>query len=451
MRIRGLTAVSVIAGLLLIAAVACSSPAASPAPAQTPPSTSEPATVVPTPSEPAVEPAAPATEPTVEPVSPEEPTVEPITPDAGSTETATVSGTVAYRERIALSSDAVVEVKLVDVSLADAPSKTIAEITIADAGQVPISFEIEYDPEAIDERFTYAIQAKIYERGELRFVTATHYPVLTRDSASHDLDIVLQKVGPSEPVDATPTALALSVCMVTKAVALPIEFEYNGTVPTGFDGINKANCSFTKAIETITVTLTGPATHSEVFTLAEPTTAVSFPLPEGTLSITTMEIVPAGEYERTITLTSVDGDSLVLSDEPGVLSTVTIVEPVAFELGVCMMTLATQLPIEFEYNGTIPTGFDGINKANCSFTKAIETITVTLTGPATHSEVFTLAEPTTAVSFPLPEGTLSITTMEIVPAGEYERTITLTSVDGDSLVLSDEPGVLSTVTITEAK
>ena len=326
MSTRGLTAVSVIAGLLLIAAVACSSPAASPAPAQTPPDTSAPATVVPTPSEPVVEPSAPATEPTVEPVSPEEPAVEPITPDEGTTETATVSGSILYRERIALGPDAVVEVKLVDVSLADAPSKTIGEITIVDAGQVPISFEIEYDPEAIDERFTYIIQAKIYERGELRFVTASHYPVLTRDSASHDLDIVLEMVASSEPADAATAALALTVCMVTEAVALPIEFEYAGTVPTGFDGINIANCSFTKAVETITVTLTGPATHTEVFSLAEATTAVSFPLPEGTLSITTMEIVPAGEYERTITLTSVDGDTLVLSDEPGVLKTVTIVE-----------------------------------------------------------------------------------------------------------------------------
>jgi putative lipoprotein len=326
MSTRGLTAVSIIAGLLLIAAVACTSPAASPAPDQTPPSTSEPATVVPTPSEPDVEPSAPATEPTVEPISPEEPTVKPITPDDDTTETATVSGSILYRERIALGPDATVEVKLADVSLADAPSTTIGEITIVDVGQVPIAFEIEYDPEVIDERYTYAIQAKIYERGELRFVTASHYPVLTRDSASHDLNIVLEMVASSEPVDTTPAGLAISVCMATEAVALPIEFEYNGTVPTGFDGINKANCNFTKDVETITITLTGPATHTEVFTLAEPTTAVSFPVPEGTISITTMEIVPAGEYERTITLTSVDGDTLVLSDEPGVLKTVTIVE-----------------------------------------------------------------------------------------------------------------------------
>ena len=128
-------------------------------------------------------------------------------------------------------------------------------------------------------------------------------------------------------------------------------------------------------------------------------------------------------------------------------TTVPIAQPVVFEVGPCQMTLAAQLPIEFEYAGTIPTGFDGINRANCTFTKAVETVTVVLTGPATHTELFTLSEPSTEVSFPLPEGTLSVSTLEIVPPGEYQREITVTSVDGDTLVISDQPGVLETVTI----
>ena len=137
------------------------------------------------------------------------------------------------------------------------------------------------------------------------------------------------------------------------------------------------------------------------------------------------------------------------AEPPDEASTEKEVEPVVFDLDVCASTMAVQLPIEFEYMGTVPTGFDGINRANCTFTKAVETVTVTLTGPAKHSEVFTLSEPSTQVSFPLPEGTLSITTMEIVPPGEYQREITVTSVDGDTLVISDEPGVLKTVTILE--
>ncbi len=122
---------------------------------------------------------------------------------------------------------------------------------------------------------------------------------------------------------------------------------------------------------------------------------------------------------------------------------------IPFDGGPCLTTLAAQLPIEFEFKGTIPTGFDGVNRATCIFTKAVETVTVKLTGPATHTEIFTLAEPTTQVSFPLSEGTLSISTLEIVPPGEYQREMTVTSVDGETLAISDQPGVLKTVTILE--
>ena len=100
-----------------------------------------------------------------------------------------------------------------------------------------------------------------------------------------------------------------------------------------------------------------------------------------------------------------------------------VVEVTMFDLATCAMTRAAQLPIEFEFAGTVPTGFDGINQANCTFTKAVQTVTVTLTGPANHTETFTLAEPTPQVAFPLPEGTLSISTLEIVAPGEYQREI----------------------------
>ena len=51
--------------------------------------------------------------------------------------TGKVSGTITYRERMALGPDATVEVELRDVSLQDAPSITIAKVTITNPGQVP--------------------------------------------------------------------------------------------------------------------------------------------------------------------------------------------------------------------------------------------------------------------------------------------------------------------------
>lgn len=112
----------------------------------------------------------------------------------------TVTGTITYRERIALTPDAVVEVKLLDVSRADASSITIGEQIIANPGQVPIAFEIEYDPADIDERFSYAIGVRITEGGELSFINDTRYSVITNGSPTH-VDMVLVKVGatPSEP------------------------------------------------------------------------------------------------------------------------------------------------------------------------------------------------------------------------------------------------------------
>ncbi len=98
----------------------------------------------------------------------------------GAPQEARVTGTVTYLQRIALPPGAVVEVKLVDVSRADAPAMTIAEQIIKPAGrQVPIEFELRYDPRRIEERRRYAIQARILEGGNLRFINTDAYPVIT--------------------------------------------------------------------------------------------------------------------------------------------------------------------------------------------------------------------------------------------------------------------------------
>jgi putative lipoprotein len=101
-----------------------------------------------------------------------------------------VTGTVTYRERIALTPEALVEVQLLDVSVADASAKLIAEQTIRPQHQVPIPFELIYDPAEIDERFTYVVRATIRERGRLMFTTDRSYRVLTRGSPKH-VDLVL--------------------------------------------------------------------------------------------------------------------------------------------------------------------------------------------------------------------------------------------------------------------
>jgi heat shock protein HslJ len=64
-----------------------------------------------------------------------------------------VTGTVTYSQRRALPPNALVEVKLLDVSRAGAPSLTIAQQVIRSGGnQVPFAFELRYDPSRINER-----------------------------------------------------------------------------------------------------------------------------------------------------------------------------------------------------------------------------------------------------------------------------------------------------------
>ena len=118
-------------------------------------------------------------------------------------ENAIVTGSVAYRERIALSPDAVIEIKLIDVSRADAPAITLGEQIIEGPVQVPVKFEIEYNPADIDDRFSYAISARITDQGRLMFINTSRYAVLTRDNPAH-VDMVLQMVASPEPKPVPP-------------------------------------------------------------------------------------------------------------------------------------------------------------------------------------------------------------------------------------------------------
>lgn len=108
-------------------------------------------------------------------------------------ESLSVSGSISYRERIALGPQSILEIKLVDVSRADAPAIVIAEKSITGPGQVPINFELAYDPTSIDQRFTYAVEARISEGGKLVFISDTHTPVLTRGNDNH-VEMVLVHV-----------------------------------------------------------------------------------------------------------------------------------------------------------------------------------------------------------------------------------------------------------------
>ena len=107
-----------------------------------------------------------------------------------------VSGTVTYRERIVLTPGAKLIVQIRDTSYADAAAELIAEQVISDPGQVPISFDVDYDPDDIDSGNVYSVSARIEESdGRLAFINDTAYDVITRGNPKR-VDMVLVLVEP---------------------------------------------------------------------------------------------------------------------------------------------------------------------------------------------------------------------------------------------------------------
>lgn len=117
----------------------------------------------------------------------------------------TVSGTVAYRQRIAMPPQAILQVQVADVSLMDAPAKVLAESREEFAGrQVPLRFSLRLPKSAIDERHRYAVSARIMIGDRLAFISTMHNGVLTQGQGDR-VDLILQAVGPA-PATSKPSA-----------------------------------------------------------------------------------------------------------------------------------------------------------------------------------------------------------------------------------------------------
>lgn len=110
----------------------------------------------------------------------------------------TVSGTASYRERIALPPGAVTLVSIEDVSLADAPSKTLAEQRIAmDGKSVPVAFTLEVPRASLASAHQTNLRVRIEDgQGRLLFITDTYTPVTIAAGSTHIVidNVMLVKV-----------------------------------------------------------------------------------------------------------------------------------------------------------------------------------------------------------------------------------------------------------------
>lgn len=93
--------------------------------------------------------------------------------------------------QVDLPDGALIEVRLLDTSRADASAITIGEQVIRDARRLPVAFRIPYDARDIDERLDYTLQARITLGERLLYVNDTVHPVLTRGAPPHsDIEVI---------------------------------------------------------------------------------------------------------------------------------------------------------------------------------------------------------------------------------------------------------------------
>ncbi len=118
----------------------------------------------------------------------------PLSGQANATQ-GVITGTVTYRQRVSLPLDAAIAVRLLDASLPEANAKVLSESIISAAGhEVPIPFELTYDPAEINPSHTYQVRATITANGTLLFTSTTVYRVLTHGAPSR-VAIMLQEAG----------------------------------------------------------------------------------------------------------------------------------------------------------------------------------------------------------------------------------------------------------------
>ncbi|MCX5690417.1 MAG: YbaY family lipoprotein [Planctomycetota bacterium] len=106
--------------------------------------------------------------------------------------TTTLQGTVVYRERMALPGKVIVKVTLEDVSLADAPSKLIAQQVLTSPAGPPYSYSLTVDNAKILPTSRYTLRASITADGRLMFSSTEQFPVFN-GSPTNNIEILTRR------------------------------------------------------------------------------------------------------------------------------------------------------------------------------------------------------------------------------------------------------------------
>ncbi|MEW5291189.1 YbaY family lipoprotein [Erwinia papayae] len=102
-----------------------------------------------------------------------------------------VSGTVYIRQKVVLPPDAVLTVTLSDASVANAPSKVIAQRAVrTDGKQAPFKFILPFTPGDIQPGARILLSAAITVDGKMTFITEAVKPAVTNGASKEELILV---------------------------------------------------------------------------------------------------------------------------------------------------------------------------------------------------------------------------------------------------------------------
>ena len=102
-----------------------------------------------------------------------------------------VAGTIWYRERIAMPSDAVAVARVERIHGGEA--ELVAEQLIDRPGNVPVPFQVPFAYDAIDQSDHYVLRAHIAADDHVQWISQTPVPVITHGAPSR-VDVMVVRV-----------------------------------------------------------------------------------------------------------------------------------------------------------------------------------------------------------------------------------------------------------------
>lgn len=156
----------------------------------------------------------------------------------GSAEGSAVTGTVIAEGNPALPEGAMLEVRVEDVSLADAPATQVAGQT-QEITRLPANFEAPYDAALIKPENAYGLTVRVTDAdGSLLYINTQAYDVLTRGNPSRDVEVLVEPVGGQPPTgsETRPGGLGIDPATITlDMMGLPYSWQANLVPATAYD------------------------------------------------------------------------------------------------------------------------------------------------------------------------------------------------------------------------